>query len=70
MSSQAQEHHLHNAGFQCCGLCCNSMTSAKGRTAATQATCYFWIIAFNASLLLNLTKLVRIYHFALASLYW
>ncbi|CAE7722755.1 Hcn4 [Symbiodinium sp. CCMP2456] len=30
---------------------------------AFSATCYFWIIAFNASLLLNLTKLVRIYHF-------
>ena len=29
-----------------------------------EATSYFWIATFNASLLLNLTKLVRIYHFA------
>ena len=28
-----------------------------------EATSYFWIATFNASLLLNLTKLVRIYHF-------
>lgn len=27
------------------------------------ATSYFWIIAFNASLLLNLSKIVRLYHF-------
>ncbi|CAE7593341.1 HCN2 [Symbiodinium pilosum] len=30
---------------------------------AFSATSYFWIATFNASLLLNLTKLVRIYHF-------
>ncbi|CAE7566238.1 HCN2 [Symbiodinium natans] len=30
---------------------------------AFSATTYLWIIIFNASLLLNLTKLVRIYHF-------
>jgi hypothetical protein len=30
---------------------------------APEVTSYLWIISFNASLLLNLSKIVRLYHF-------
>ena len=31
--------------------------------AFSEVTSYLWIISFNASLLLNLSKIVRLYHF-------
>ena len=46
---------------RCVGTVQSSREAAQCNTP--EATTYLWIIIFNASLLLNLTKLVRIYHF-------